>query len=135
MENIILVVHVLTALAIVVFVLLQRGKGAEVGASFGAGASQTMFGSTGSWNFFSKVTAVLATVFFVTSFGLAILAKRNASVDGAVLPALESYRQEAGDSADIPSDKAESEFDIPALNEQNEQEGDVSDIPDFGEDR
>ena len=64
MENIILIIHFIIAILIIGFVLIQQGKGAEAGASFGAGASQTVFGSSGSWNFFSKITAVLATLFF-----------------------------------------------------------------------
>ena len=79
MEKIVLVVHVLTALAIIALILLQQGKGAEAGASFGAGASQTVFGSQGGSNFFTRATALLATVFFVTSFGLAVIAKQQAS--------------------------------------------------------
>lgn len=81
MENAILVLHVLTALGIIGLILLQQGKGAEMGASFGAGASQTVFGSQGSGNFFSRATAVLATLFFVTSFTLAVLAKHSADVN------------------------------------------------------
>jgi preprotein translocase subunit SecG len=80
MENIVIVVHVLVALAIIGLVLLQQGKGAEAGASFGAGASQTVFGSQGGGDFFSKLTAVLAAVFFVTSFSLAIIAKNHSVV-------------------------------------------------------
>jgi preprotein translocase subunit SecG len=82
MENIVIAVHVLVALSIIGLVLLQQGKGAEAGASFGGGASQTVFGSQGGGDFFSKLTAVLAVVFFVTSFSLAIIAK-NQSVVGA----------------------------------------------------
>lgn len=59
--------HVLIAALIIVFVLLQRGKGAETGAAFGSGASGTVFGARGSANFLSRVTAVLATLFFATS--------------------------------------------------------------------
>jgi preprotein translocase subunit SecG len=77
MENLVLVVHLLVALAIIGLILLQQGKGAEMGASFGAGASATLFGSAGSGNFFSRMTAILATVFFITSFTLAIMAKQN----------------------------------------------------------
>ena len=65
MENIILIIHFIIAILIIGFVLIQQGKGAEAGASFGAGASQTVFGSSGSWNFFSKITAVLATLFLL----------------------------------------------------------------------
>src|SRR5690625_5508224 len=81
MQNIILLVHVLTALAIIGLILLQQGKGAVAGASFGGGASQTVFGSQGSSGFFTLATAILAVVFFATSFGLAIIAKHEVRVD------------------------------------------------------
>ena len=81
MENIILIIHFIIAILIIGFVLIQQGKGAEAGASFGAGASQTVFGSSGSWNFFSKITAVLATLFFVTSVTLAVYAKNKVVVE------------------------------------------------------
>jgi preprotein translocase subunit SecG len=70
METLILVVHVLAAVAIIGLVLLQHGKGADVGAAFGSGASGSIFGATGSANFLSRATAVLAAVFFLTSMGL-----------------------------------------------------------------
>ncbi len=79
METLIILLHILIAVAIIAFVLLQQGKGAEAGASFGAGASQTLFGSTGTWNFFSRLTAVLALLFFLSSFALAVIA-RNLSL-------------------------------------------------------
>lgn len=104
METLVLVVHLLTAIAIIGMILLQQGKGADAGASFGAGASQTLFGSAGSWNFFSKVTAILATVFFVTSFGLAIIAKNRAGVASGVLPELEILESSkpAAPESDLP---------------------------------
>jgi preprotein translocase subunit SecG len=71
LQTIVLVVHVLIAVLIVGLVLLQRGKGAEAGAAFGAGASGTVFGSRGSANFLSRSTAVLATLFFLSSLTLA----------------------------------------------------------------
>ena len=70
METLVLVLHVAAALGIVGLVLLQHGKGADVGAAFGSGASGSVFGSTGSANFLSRATAVLAAVFFFTSMGL-----------------------------------------------------------------
>ena len=70
METILLVVHLLIAAAICAFVLLQHGKGADMGAAFGSGASGSLFGASGSANFLSRTTAILATVFFVTSLGL-----------------------------------------------------------------
>jgi len=78
MEPLIIALHILVSIAIVALILLQQGKGAEVGASFGSGGSQTLFGSTGSGNFLSHTTAILVAVFFVTSFGLAMLAKNKA---------------------------------------------------------
>ena len=70
MEILVLVLHVMAALGIVGLVLLQHGKGADAGAAFGSGASGSVFGSTGSANFLSRATAVLAAVFFLTSLGL-----------------------------------------------------------------
>jgi preprotein translocase subunit SecG len=74
---IVLVVHVFLAVAIIGLVLLQRGKGADAGAGFGAGASGTVFGARGSATALSKATAVLATLFFVTSLALAFLGGRT----------------------------------------------------------
>ncbi len=73
-QSIVLMFHVGVALLIVMFVLLQRGKGASAGTGFGAGASGTVFGSRGSASFLSRATAVLATLFFATSLSLAYLA-------------------------------------------------------------
>lgn len=78
MEQIILIVHLLVALAIIGLIMLQQGKGADMGASFGAGASQTLFGSDGSGNVLTRATGWLAALFFATSFGLALVAT-NAS--------------------------------------------------------
>ena len=126
MEKVILVVHLLIAFAIIGMILLQQGKGADAGASFGAGASQTLFCSGGTWNFFSKATAVLATLFFATSFGLAIIAKNSAGIDEEVLPAIELLEAQvpvvADDSA-IPVLESESSglgvSDLPVLEESS----------------
>ena len=75
LQQLILAGHILVAVLIVVFVLLQRGKGAETGAAFGSGASGTVFGARGSANFLSRVTAVLATLFFASSLVLAGIGK------------------------------------------------------------
>ncbi len=77
MKDIILVIDVLSAVGLVALVLLQQGKGADMGAAFGAGASQTLFGARGSSNFLSRTTAVLATVFFLSNMALAWLATRE----------------------------------------------------------
>ena len=76
MSSYILFVHVLIAISIICFVLIQRGKGAEAGASFG-GASQSIFGASGSGNFLTKTTSVLMALFFATSLGLVYLAKTD----------------------------------------------------------
>ena len=81
MQTLIIVVHVIAALAIVGLVLLQQGKGADAGASFGAGASQTVFGASGSGNFLVRATTISAVIFFVTSLSLAIFAKTSRSMN------------------------------------------------------
>jgi preprotein translocase subunit SecG len=78
METLIVVVHVLAALGVTGLVLIQHGKGADMGASFGSGASQTIFGSVGSGNALTKSTTWLATVFFITSLVLALFANQQA---------------------------------------------------------
>tara|TARA_B100000959_G_scaffold247993_1_gene274612 strand:+ start:196 stop:534 length:339 start_codon:yes stop_codon:yes gene_type:complete len=80
-NSLLLSFHVVTAILIVVLILLQKGKGADMGSAFGAGASGTLFGSKGSANFLSRSTAVLATVFFITSLTLAYLNKGSVEVN------------------------------------------------------
>jgi preprotein translocase subunit SecG len=80
MESIIIIVHVIAAISITVLVLLQQGKGAEMGASFGSGASQTLFGSSGSGNVLTKSTTIFAIVFFITSLSLAVIARQSADL-------------------------------------------------------
>jgi preprotein translocase subunit SecG len=93
--NLIIVVHVLIALAIIGLVLLQHGKGADMGSGFGGGASGSLFGATGSANFLSRATAVLATLFFVSSLGLAYLAgSRPKDGGGTVMDRAPAQKQE-----------------------------------------
>ena len=73
LESFLLVLHVLVAIAICGLVLLQHGKGADMGAAFGSGASGSLFGATGSANFLSRATAVCATLFFACTLGLAFM--------------------------------------------------------------
>jgi preprotein translocase subunit SecG len=118
METLVILLHIVTACAVVAFVLLQQGKGAEAGASFGAGSSQTLFGSAGSWNFFSRVTAWLALVFFLTSFSLAVIAKHNASTGAAVTPEMKMLEAAPADT-EVPSMDASGDhaanMEIPAV--------------------
>jgi preprotein translocase subunit SecG len=87
--NILIVAHVLVALAIIGLVLLQHGKGADMGSGFGGGASSSLFGATGSANFLSRATAVLATLFFCLSLALAYVAtKKPVDTGGGVMDAV-----------------------------------------------
>jgi len=72
--NLVVILHIIAALTIIGLVLLQHGKGADMGASFGGGSAGSLFGATGSANFLSRTTAVIATVFFLTSLGMAYIA-------------------------------------------------------------
>lgn len=77
MFEIVLAIHILIAFVLIVLVLLQQGKGADAGANFGGGSSQSVFGSRGSATFLSRMTAVLATTFFITSLALAYIASQQ----------------------------------------------------------
>jgi len=83
--TVILVVDVVVALCIIGLVLLQHGKGADVGAAFGSGASGSLFGASGSANFLSRTTAIMAVVFFLTTFVLAYLVTHKPPVGGGVM--------------------------------------------------
>ena len=103
MEQIVLIVHLVLALAIIGLIMLQQGKGADMGASFGAGASQTLLGSTGSANVLTRATAWLVAAFFATSFGLAIIAtEKTRSVDDVdiAVPAMQQQPATEETSAD-----------------------------------
>ncbi len=76
-ETLILVVHVMAALAIIGLVLIQQGKGADMGSGFGSGSAGTVFGSSGAGSFLTRLTTGIAIAFFVTSFGLAFFAKER----------------------------------------------------------
>lgn len=103
-QTTVLIAHTVIALVIIALVLLQRGKGADAGAAFGAGASGTVFGSRGSTSFFSRTTAILATVFFATSLTLAYLSSQMSSGNPASLlenaPQVETEEAAAPESVD-----------------------------------
>ena len=120
MQTLIIVVHVIAALAIVGLVLLQQGKGADAGASFGAGASQTVFGASGSGNFLVRATTISAVIFFVTSLSLAIFEKNQAGTGTTVgLPIV---------NQEILDETTASQTDIPTLVEE-QQTPTQSDVP------
>jgi preprotein translocase subunit SecG len=105
METLVLVVHVMAALAIIGLVLLQHGKGADMGAAFGGGASGSLFGSTGSANFLSRTTAMLATIFFVTSLALTWFSAHRTDVKGvmATQPASQAPTTVPGTTTPVPA--------------------------------
>ncbi|TBU96701.1 preprotein translocase subunit SecG [Phytopseudomonas dryadis] len=120
LETVVVVLHLLGAIGVVVLVLLQQGKGADAGASFGAGASNTVFGSQGTTTFLSRVTAILATAFFITSLGLAYFANQKADTLGRAGlpdPAALEIQQESKPAAaeDVPV----LEQQAPALEQQD----------------
>ena len=127
MEQIVLVVHLLVAMSIIGLIMLQQGKGADMGASFGAGASQTLLGSDGSGNVLTRATSWLVVLFFASSFGLAMIANsKSVSTNdlGLAIPAAIEAEAPAVESelpvieADIPeavSTEAEPEQDVPEL--------------------
>lgn len=88
--NIIIIIQVLSALAIIVLVLMQHGKGADMGAAFGAGSSGSIFGASGSSNFMSKSTAVAAIIFFVSTLAMAYLGPYRAPAQSSVIEKLQS---------------------------------------------
>jgi preprotein translocase subunit SecG len=128
-QKAVLIGHTVIALLIIILVLLQRGKGADAGAAFGAGASGTVFGARGSGSFFSRATAVCATLFFVSSLTLAYLSSQTTSAPSSLLEdaaAIEAdvdteALPESGDDmpmSDLPSlERADDSLDMPAIEE------------------
>jgi preprotein translocase subunit SecG len=110
--SIVLVLQVLSALAVVVLVLLQHGKGADMGASFGSGASGSLFGATGSANFLSRTTGVLAAIFFASTLALAFVGNQRGTATGSsvldrVMPAKEVSKDAA---KELPKDPSKGEI-------------------------
>jgi preprotein translocase subunit SecG len=97
--NVAIVVHVLVAMAIIGLVLLQHGKGADMGSGFGGGASGSLFGATGSANFLSRTTAVLAAIFFVSSLTLAYFATQRPREASSVVDRAPPAQQKKADPA------------------------------------
>ncbi len=129
MANILLVIHVLSAVAIVVLVLLQQGRGADMGAAFGGG-SQTLFGARGSATFLSKLTTWLAAVFFFTSMGLAYVytgAIESRSVTEQAIPQTPPEPVPLAPGQDIPATSGQAaqdtQSDVPAVPQPRGSEG------------
>src|SRR5690242_10189575 len=130
LTTLLIVLHVLVALAIIGLVLLQHGKGADMGSGFGGGASGSLFGATGSANFLSRTTAVLAALFFVLSLALAYTAtRRPAEEGGGVIDAIRNQQQQQQQvpapsqkpAADVPKPEAQPPAAAPAQTPSDKQ--------------
>ena len=138
-ETILLIFLVLGAVALGVLILMQQGKGADIGAAFGSGSSNTLFGSDGSGNFLTKITTWLAIVFFVISFALAYLAKEKAvdlrgfGVEGELIEdGFTLDRATDGDQLGDPLPDTEKVIEIgDAFPEESEVSEDQLEIPDI----
>jgi preprotein translocase subunit SecG len=104
--SLLLTIHILVAITIIGLVLMQHGKGADMGAAFGSGASGSLFGATGSANFLSRTTGVLAAVFFATSLTLAYVASSKPKTTGSVMQEpvqLQTVSQPASTAGESPA--------------------------------
>jgi preprotein translocase subunit SecG len=112
MQTLVLVLHVLAAATIIVLILLQHGKGADMGAAFGSGSAGSLFGSAGAANFMSRTTAVLAAVFFATSLALAYFgapAQTGGVTESLAVPAGRIDSQPAAPASSAPAPAAGSQ--------------------------
>lgn len=103
MYQIVLIFHVIAAISIIGLVLIQQGKGADVGAAFGAGASNTVFGSQGSGGFLFKVTGGFAALFFATSLGLGFISAKQYSASNASITVKQVQKKVADDFVPVPN--------------------------------
>ncbi|MGH8195501.1 MAG: preprotein translocase subunit SecG [Woeseiaceae bacterium] len=145
LETVVLIIHTFLAVLLIVLILLQRGKGADAGAAFGAGASGTVFGARGSSNFFSRATAILATAFFASSLVLAYMSSQHADAPKSLLDNAPPAEQQPGtpdtttesgevpempalpdDQEPVPDDPAapQPDAELPALETEKEPAGD-----------
>jgi len=127
METLVLIVHVLAAAGVIGLVLLQHGKGADMGAAFGSGTSGSLFGASGSANFLSRATAVLATVFFLTSLGLTYIASHKTQSQG-VMDGAQPGKSSVPPSGQVPA-PATAPGIPPAAPAGNEPSSKANDIP------
>ncbi|HEY8606845.1 MAG TPA: preprotein translocase subunit SecG [Noviherbaspirillum sp.] len=124
LSTVVVVVQVLSALAIIGLVLLQHGKGADMGAAFGSGASGSLFGASGSSNFLSKATAVAAAIFFAATLGLAFIGNNRPAAGGGVMENLPQVpAQQSAPAAGAPAPAA------PAPAAQGNDAGQANQIP------
>ena len=106
LESFVLILHVIVAICICILVLLQHGKGADMGAAFGSGSSGSVFGASGSANFLSRSTAVLATIFFVSSLGLTYFGASRSLPVGVEKSLMDTQAPKPSDVPAVPSTPA-----------------------------
>ena len=133
-STLLIVVQVLCAIALVILVLLQHGKGADMGAAFGSGASGSLFGASGSANFLSRSTAGVATVFFIATVGLAytgMSGRIGERPSGGVMSTMPTPSAPESKAADIPAAAKSADAPTPAATEPAKDAGGSkpSDIP------
>jgi len=117
MDTLLVMVHIGIAVALVALVLIQQGKGADMGAAFGSGASQTVFGAQGSGTFLTRTTAVLATVFFLTSLTLAYFSGQ-ANTSSSVVDSIDAAPAMIVEpEPDVPADMPVVPADVPVVPE------------------
>jgi len=118
MDTILIIIHLSVTVALVAIILLQQGKGADMGAAFGSGASQTVFGASGSGSFLTRTTALLATVFFISSLSLAYFSGK-ANTSDSVVDSVEGMAPAMSTPAEAPA------MDAPVVPEETP----ISDLP------
>jgi preprotein translocase subunit SecG len=128
MQTVLVVVHLFLAIGVIGLVLMQHGKGADAGAAFGSGSSGTVFGAAGSSNFLSRATALLATLFFITSLAMAWYAMQSVEKPALIIddtkPAIEipvTAPAPVSEVPSVPGVTAESTSAIPMLNGNEEK--------------
>ena len=107
MQTIILTIHIILSIALIVLILVQHGKGADAGAAFGSGASSTVFGARGSATFLTKLTTVIALIFFITSLSLAYFASikitdERGLIDKEIITEPQQNKPESDELKDLP---------------------------------
>ena len=136
MNTILVIIHLFLAMGLIGLILIQHGKGADAGAAFGSGASATVFGASGSANFLSRATGILALLFFITSLALAWFSMNTGTAEGlmigetaaptAVKTEVPAVAPDTSDVPEIPVAAAESDVPVPApAEEQVEQKADA----------
>jgi len=137
MQKVVLIIHTLIALGIIGLVLLQRGKGADAGAGFGAGASGTVFGARGTSSFFSRATAVLATAFFATSLVLAYISSQRSQGPDSLLegaPVAEEQAPapaEGSEQTPATGNEQAPASDMPSVDDTTQETNDSDDLPEL----